>query len=76
MYKEKEKDVANGALGLFIGKFPAGNGSISVKLKIDGKDTVFKYNMKACNCDSLMMGYSDLGYFVVMNENEYPWFDD
>jgi hypothetical protein len=75
IYSEKNKDVSNGAYGLYITKYSTNKSYINIYLKINGKDTLFKYDVGKCTCDSLMIGHNDES-FVILNENEYPWYND
>jgi hypothetical protein len=52
----------NGAYGAFIATYSTSKDYIKIYLKINDKDTLFKYNLKECNCNSLMMGYSEIGF--------------
>ncbi|MBN9297410.1 MAG: hypothetical protein J0I41_10380 [Filimonas sp.] len=74
-YQERRRYIGNGAYGMFIGRYWTSKNVIKVQLKVNGVDTVFKYDLTKCKCDSFMIGRAD-DFFVFLNEYHYPWFND
>jgi hypothetical protein len=55
-------------------KYRTNGDTLNIVLKINNRDTIFKYNIESH--DSLLFGLSYFEHFVVFNEKEYFWGED
>ena len=72
-YYERNQIKGNAALGYLITKYKTSSDTLHLYLKINNRDTTFKYVLTGC--DSVMLGGGD-NYFFCWTKKDYIWAND